>query len=54
MLFYFCALTLFLGAKVVNMDIKFPLMDEDSVVEMYEAFLTKHPEVKLAVVGKID
>lgn len=41
------------GAKVVNMDITFPLMDEDSVVEMYETFLTKHPEVKLAVVDHI-
>lgn len=42
------------GAKVLTLDIKFPLADEDSVIEMYEQFLQKHPEIKLAVVDHIS
>jgi hypothetical protein len=33
------------------MDITFPITSDDSIVEMYEDFLTKHPDVKLAVIG---
>ena len=33
------------------MDIKFPITSDDSVVKMYEDFLTNHPDVKLAVIG---
>ncbi|XP_045213671.1 uncharacterized protein LOC123564270 [Mercenaria mercenaria] len=41
------------GAKIYEMDIKFPITGDDSVVEMYEDFLVKHSDVKLAVIDHI-
>ncbi|XP_060606606.1 uncharacterized protein LOC132758918 [Ruditapes philippinarum] len=41
------------GAKIEKMNIPFPITSDDSIVETYEDFLTKHPDVKLAVIDHI-
>lgn len=42
------------GAVVYEMNIKFPVTSDDSILEMYEDFLSKHPDVKLSVVDHIS
>lgn len=41
------------GAKRYILKISFPVIDEDSIVEMYENFLDTHQDVKLTVVDHI-
>lgn len=42
------------GASLYEMEVKFPITCDSSLVEMFEEFLHKHPDVKLAVVDHIS
>ncbi|XP_064616891.1 uncharacterized protein LOC135480892 [Liolophura sinensis] len=41
------------GAKCHILEIKFPIESEDSIVELYEAYLQANPDVKLAIIDYI-
>ena len=43
----------FSGAEVLTLELKYPVLSKEAVVEKYRNMFTSHPNIKIAILGRV-